>query len=305
MHNSGFSMGRTKPEPSPDKTTDDELTPEEEAEAIAAAHREFQLTDAAPHMVDKGLPEFLDLRDPQIALALMGGTERNLMDNMVSYFLTEEGIKADERQSYGPSRWQYSDDPFDNFDYYAMNGCPNCGAPYDLDNHYSFSFNPPALVCVQCGHRACPLHFENESDTLVDRLQGHHLSASDKLARKSDGTLKTIFNTDASEFDDRADKARGAVYLRGARESCSFGQTSKDWWQNYYLPKDIRMREVKETMRIVAAMGDFKAPTVNEDCEVCGNGQSFFHTFQARSADEGATIMYECTLCHSRRVVNT
>ena len=33
------------------------------------------------------------------------------------------------------------------------------------------------------------------------------------------------------------------------------------------------------------------------DCEKCKGKESFYYALQTRSADEGQTVFYECTLC--------
>ena len=37
--------------------------------------------------------------------------------------------------------------------------------------------------------------------------------------------------------------------------------------------------------------------TITQNCEKCGNDKAYVSSFQTRSADEAATILYTCTKC--------
>lgn len=72
----------------------------------------------------QNVPDFLNVRDEQLSLALLDGMERCMLDDMVSWFLHGEGLDADEKQMWGVPKWNYTEgDPFDSFDYYAVSGC--------------------------------------------------------------------------------------------------------------------------------------------------------------------------------------
>eukprot|EP00918_Siedleckia_nematoides_P084934 GHVU01186711.1.p1 GENE.GHVU01186711.1~~GHVU01186711.1.p1 ORF type:complete len:281 (+),score=19.79 GHVU01186711.1:51-845(+) len=224
------------------------------------------------------LPAFLDVNDNQLCLAALGGLERNVLTDMADYFIQSNGIEANESSGFAKPKFVYTrSDELDNFTYYSGQGCPNCGASYELDKAYQFPQSPPALVCLKCGHRAAPLHFYGENDSLVDRLKGEHLQQG----------------------------GRNCVFLRGTRRYHRFASTGKGWWQNQYRTDAWRNDEVTRRMRSLLSMSSVKAPTVAEDCELCGHNSAFYHAYQARSADEGLTIMYECVSCHNRKVVNS
>ncbi|EUB62435.1 DNA-directed RNA polymerase I subunit RPA12 [Echinococcus granulosus] len=46
-------------------------------------------------------------------------------------------------------------------------------------------------------------------------------------------------------------------------------------------------------------------PSVKRDCYYCGNNRMTYVTMQTRSADEGQTVIYTCTLCKKKEVENT
>lgn len=46
-------------------------------------------------------------------------------------------------------------------------------------------------------------------------------------------------------------------------------------------------------------------PSVNKDCQYCGNDRMTYVTMQSRSADEGQTVIYTCTQCKKKEVENT
>lgn len=71
------------------------------------------------------------------------------------------------------------------------------------------------LFCKSCGHRPCPAHDWDESDSLIDNLE--------KMA-----------NPKPSSSD--------KLYIRSTRRIHDFGQNGKEWWQSYYLPAEYRAK---------------------------------------------------------------
>eukprot|EP01070_Trichotokara_eunicae_P002809 Trichotokara_eunicae@DN2933_c0_g1_i1.p1 len=191
---------------------------------------------------------------------------------MVDMFLQAEGLQADEKRIDGPMKWMYDEeDQFDSFDYYSTSGCINCGGEYVFRAHH---LPLKVLRCEHCGHTPARIHRDGESETLVDRLESN-----------------------GSEGD-------GGVYIRGIRSSYNFGQNAKEWWQSRYVPSALSSANVEKRMNTISMMSKLKAPTIQELCEICGNDTAYYHSFQARSADEGMTIRYECTQCHNRKTFN-
>lgn len=260
---------------------------------------DFTLEDITTFLCDK-TPEFLNVRDDQLSLALLDGMERCMLDDMVSWFLRREGIDSDEKQVWGPPKWNYTEgDPCDSFDYYAVTGCPNCGSSYELDQPYVYHVDPPTLLCLECGYRACQLHFRDESESLVERL-----SSKGQLPSPSSVSSASEPPTAQSATQLAQPGSNAAIYVRGAREQYDFGQKGKEWWQGRYLPRSVRLNDLNRAVTMISMMSKLKAPTIKELCEVCGNTEAYYTTYQARSADEGMTIMYECTRCHHRKTFN-
>eukprot|EP01053_Blabericola_migrator_P013585 Blabericola_migrator_1__13584@NODE_99_length_14373_cov_95_300643_g89_i0_p5_GENE_NODE_99_length_14373_cov_95_300643_g89_i0NODE_99_length_14373_cov_95_300643_g89_i0_p5_ORF_typecomplete_len323_score74_89TFIIS_C/PF01096_18/4_1e02TFIIS_C/PF01096_18/2_7e02TFIIS_C/PF01096_18/1_1e10DEC1_N/PF04625_13/0_026DUF1660/PF07874_11/1_1e02DUF1660/PF07874_11/9_9e02DUF1660/PF07874_11/6_5DUF1660/PF07874_11/4_6Zn_Tnp_IS1595/PF12760_7/46Zn_Tnp_IS1595/PF12760_7/0_78DUF983/PF06170_12/22DUF983/PF06170_12/66zf_Rg/PF17915_ len=252
-------------------------TPPKEKPKVAEAG-DFALNAANWLLSHNNADLLMDLRDSYWCETILGRTPGNLAD-LVNIFLRSHNVYADEKSHWGPPKWQYSNDPYDSFDHYMRNGCPNCGMEFSTDYPHDICLKPvPILLCKACGHVAAPLHFDNESESFVDRLQ------KQKPTEKVD--------------------APGAVYLKGTRRVHDFGQNGKEWWQSYYLPASYRLESSQATLAGSDLLGDSKGEKVKEVCEVCGHDEAFFATFQARSADEGLTIMYECTRCHSRKTFN-
>lgn len=276
----------------------DSSLPDAPTTDIAPRVPDFTLADITQVLCDNP-PDFLDVRDEQLSLALLDGVDRAMLDDMVSWLLTDGSLQADEKRTTKPVKWRYSkEDPYDYFDYYAASGCPNCGMRYELDFPYAYHLNPPTLLCLACGHRACPMHVRGESDTLVDRLE---TPVAKEDAPEDVEPLSVM--TAAKSTAKTEQKEDRAVYVRGSRERHVFGNKGKLWWQDMYLPRPIRLRNLNRTVAL-SMMSTLKAPTIKEVCDVCGNDEAFYTTYQARSADEGMTIMYECTRCHHRKTFN-
>ncbi|EZG60249.1 putative RNA polymerase [Gregarina niphandrodes] len=218
---------------------------------------------------DASLP--VNSRDDQLCAALLN-TERSKLHDLVGLFLHSHGVYADEKDHFGPPKWQYSSAELDHFDYYARNGCPNCGAEFQFLLETDIPLQGLALACQTCGHRCAPMHTEGDSESVADRLDPEYIGG------------------------------RGGIYLRGSRKMHDFGQNNKSWWQNYYLPKKVR-HELQDLLSNNELTSN-KGQRTKETCDACGHDEAFFTTFQARSADEGATILYECTRCHSRKTFN-
>ncbi|CDJ48255.1 RNA polymerase, putative [Eimeria brunetti] len=205
-----------------------------------------------------------------------------------------------------------------SFDWLVALGCLNCGAPVELRRDLvaaaesavaaaaaaaaaakdsgaagaAAGASPAAaaaaaaaaaekavLRCRRCGHDIAPLHSSEESECLVERMEsGAHRKAG---------------------------LASGGVYMYGTRSSCCFGLVGKQQWQQRFLGSDFEKQQLQHHLKIMLAAGEGgKKTTCKELCEKCGNTEAFFSTFQARSADEGMTVMYECTKCHHRKVFN-
>ncbi|KEP60716.1 UNVERIFIED_CONTAM: DNA-directed RNA polymerase I RPA12 [Hammondia hammondi] len=213
-----------------------------------------------------------------------------------------------------------------SYDWLLALGCLNCGRPVTvaddllplLEDGLDAS---AALVCRGCGHHIAPLHGANESDSLIDCMQQ---SRRRNQAGPADGELKRERKTDVKsenrgdgwgdggEVGETANTSAASqalledgVYLFGQRKQHRLGDFSKRWWQQRFLGDRFGERLLEQQLRLVQAFsGSKKGVVCKETCEACGHGEAFFSTFQARSADEGMTVMYECVKCGHRRVFN-
>lgn len=205
-----------------------------------------------------------------------------------------------------------------SFDWLLALGCLNCGKPLSVagdllpcieealgledtrsstdqsgphsreETSSSDSLSPVSFVCRACGHRVCPLHQANESDSLLDAMRASTAAPSDRQGRVHP-------------------LARDGIYLFGHRKQHRLGAFTKRWWQQRFLGSRFAEKQLQQQLRLVEAMtktGPKRGVMCKEICEKCGHDEAFFSTFQARSADEGMTVMYECARCKHRRVFN-
>eukprot|EP01068_Selenidium_serpulae_P007366 Selendium_serpulae@DN4689_c0_g1_i11.p2 len=199
---------------------------------------------------------------------------------------------------------------------------PNCGSA--LDDLWGFAGlddGRPRLQCEKCGHSPAPLHFIGESDALSDRLQGLHLPAEIRneirmrqaVAAAGRDPAEVPPQSGPRQTNDYSLRNRlgshsrppSGIFIRGQRSCYRMSQGEKEWWQDRFRPKAWREQNSTRNLETILGMDKVKAPTTKEICEECGHDTAFYHTFQARSADEGMTIMFECCECHARCVKNT
>ncbi|PHJ19429.1 dna-directed rna polymerase i rpa12 [Cystoisospora suis] len=199
-----------------------------------------------------------------------------------------------------------------SFDWLLALGCLNCGKPLSVAGDLLPSIEealgldgdkfssaeetssaggspvPPSLVCRACGHRVCPLHQANDSDSLVDAMRASTAATSQRQQLSHP-------------------LAQDGIYLFGHRKQHRLGAFTKRWWQQRFLGSRFTEKQLQQQLRLVEAMmktGAKRGVMCKEICEKCGHDEAFFSTFQARSADEGMTVMYECAKCRHRRVFN-
>lgn len=132
------------------------------------------------------------------------------------------------------------------------------------------------------------VHYESEHDSFVERFKGSHLIDKEYIKTKP---AKRSLN-------------KGSIYNYGLREVYTVNNLDKRWWQQQFLPKKVQMEDIEKQMETINLIQSMKGEKAKEICDECGNDEAFFHVFQARSADEGSTIMYECTKCSARKVFN-
>uniref|UniRef100_A0A3B0MV79 DNA-directed RNA polymerase I subunit RPA12 n=1 Tax=Theileria annulata TaxID=5874 RepID=A0A3B0MV79_THEAN len=167
------------------------------------------------------------------------------------------------------------------YDYLVSMGCRNCGSFVDFNNtHMFFGYedsdeNQPRhrpnkfLRCENCNSIISPIFTKNQSDSFYN-----------------------IINKDEQEDD--------KVYLYGMRSAYIFDDNEKQWWKDsvygsYSSNKLLQAKTANKSGK----------QTVKYNCEKCGHDTHLYSTFQARSADEGMSIMYECIKCKNRVVIST
>lgn len=125
-------------------------------------------------------------------------------------------------------------------------------------------FKSGKICCVDCGYIIAPAILSSTREDLLP----------------------------VDSFDDKS------LYLFGCRESYVYDQQGKDLWKDYLNETNISLLEMAKSSFSKGTQ------TVKEICQKCGNEEQYYSTFQARSADEGMTIMYECTSCGNRTTFN-
>ncbi|KAH8742046.1 hypothetical protein FG386_003548 [Cryptosporidium ryanae] len=212
-----------------------------------------------------------------------------IKDFMQSFINTESINTEKQRNSHLP-KIQYSLAKGDNFNSKFTGGCSSCGAVIDLmfsvdaiigeSNSKTTYFNQKYLRCKMCNFKISKFHSMNFSDSIIYPRTKNALRAN-------------------------------SFYVTGIRSSLNFG----NFIRSQMKPNNhINVVKVKSTIkninasnhtwRILDAMQKKKAPKIQEICPECSHNEAFFTQFQARSADEGTTVMYECCRCHHRRIIN-
>ncbi|XP_018325722.1 DNA-directed RNA polymerase I subunit RPA12 [Agrilus planipennis] len=67
---------------------------------------------------------------------------------------------------------------------------------------------------------------------------------------------------------------------------------------------DAYEKNVKEKVS-QGKRGDAEGPIVDRKCPKCGNEKMSYATLQLRSADEGQTVFYTCTVCKYKESENS
>eukprot|EP00922_Rhytidocystis_sp_ex-Travisia-forbesii_P012860 GHVS01019321.1.p1 GENE.GHVS01019321.1~~GHVS01019321.1.p1 ORF type:complete len:405 (+),score=101.93 GHVS01019321.1:237-1451(+) len=336
------------PPPSRTCSTPRSQTPTSSCSEIKTAELLLSLSDQNTEerqlWLSEAMPDELILRDEDLVSDVLA-MDLQTLDDMVEYFCIDERLGEDEFVSAGPVKYEYKEG--DCYDWHVALGCLNCGKPFELFYHYVQLLEPLVLVCLGCGHRACPRHLAGESDCLVERMEGLHLreGGGDNESRREqqheqqeqNDEWKMLLldddNVDDESMEGTASSSasggmsppsssssscssssrsshmyKGApstgIYLYGSRKQHNFGQFDKSWWQDNFLSQEFRDGRMLHHLRVVTTMGQKKGVTCQEECLLCGHDRAFYQVYQARSADEGMTIMFECCSCRNRKVFN-
>lgn len=248
----------------------------------------FSTLQAVEEVVRKHILVNLDVNDCETSSVLLGRPKAQL-EALASSLLQEEMEKGLQEQNaqFGPNKFEYEEG--DSYDWHLALGCLNCGAPYDLNDRLydlnnkknqldlknqesNISSAPFCLFCSYCGQRACAKHYNYESEGLQDRLESKE-------------------NCD------------GSIYLYGCRRQYNFGPHNKRWWQEKLCPPEHQSSNLASLLFGESAeVPENKGATCHEECKMCGHNVAYYKCYQARSADEGMTIMYECCACGNRTI---
>lgn len=171
-----------------------------------------------------------------------------------------------------------------SYDYLVALGCRSCNSSVDFKSSHLFFDRDngnrmrPELKCQSCGDTIAPIFSSNCTDSCIDSCR---MSAT--FGRGNEG-----------------EKA----YMYGFRQGCEFGDSGKRWWKDYTRSKKSQSDD--STSLFMAKNANKNArEIVKQLCDKCGCEEAYYSTFQARSADEGMTVMFECKGCKNRTVVNT
>ncbi|KAH8583802.1 RNA polymerase [Cryptosporidium sp. chipmunk genotype I] len=215
--------------------------------------------------------------------------EPYIIKDLMQSFIYTEDINATKQRNSNFPKFQFSFSKGDNFNSKLYGGCPSCGSSYDFlflldafDNKYatlSQIMVEKHLKCKICNQQFLKLHNQNISDSSITT------------------------NCNSNSFKKKR------IYISGIRKSLYFGTSNKWWAKSINSGKrigesDNKLSKSNSVMRVLDAMHKKKAPKIQEICPECSHNEAFFTQFQARSADEGTTVMYECCKCQHRRVVN-
>ncbi|KAJ1607760.1 hypothetical protein OJ253_2211, partial [Cryptosporidium canis] len=228
------------------------------------------------------LPTKLNIGEEGVSNELTNIESFTIKDLMQSFIYSEDINATKQRNSNFP-KFQFSFSKGDNFNSKLNGGCPKCGNSYDFlflldgfDNEYSTDYSKikeyQYLRCKICGHIFLMLRNQNVSDSSIN---------TNDITRTTE---------------------KSCIYISGIRKSLYFGTSNKWWAKSARFGKGTgesgdRLGNSNRTMRVLDAMHKKKAPIIKEVCPECSHNEAFFTQFQARSADEGSTVMYECCKC--------
>ncbi|KAH7647439.1 hypothetical protein FG379_002560 [Cryptosporidium bovis] len=217
-------------------------------------------------------------------------TENFTVKDFMQSFINSENINAEKQRNSDLPRFQYTFSKGDNFNSRLIGGCSSCGAALDLmfsigtlsgeNNPKTAHLCQKGLKCKMCSYKSLKLHNIDVSDSIVRPRTKNTLCSS-------------------------------SFYIVGIRNSMNFGSYIRWWMKPKNYKNTIRLKYIannaktsKDSIRILDAMQKKKAPRIKETCPECSHEEAFFTQFQARSADEGTSVMYECCKCRHRRVIN-
>ncbi|CDR94357.1 hypothetical protein, conserved [Babesia bigemina] len=239
---------------------------------------------------------YVSTHDPKFNRSIANLNVKESID-MAHYLYVESGLYSSRRELSNNFKYQIPSHLVDSaateglkfkdnvcYDYLVALGCRGCNRSVDFKSPGMF-FDGSAgntmrrdLQCPRCGHTIAPIFSSSCTDDYVDSLR-----RSAAFGRGNEG-----------------EKA----YMYGFRQGCEFDNSGKKWW-NDFSRREGAAADEGSTLFMAKNANKSSREVVKQLCEKCGCEEAYYSTFQARSADEGMTVMYECKHCKNRTVVNT
>ncbi|ORM39328.1 uncharacterized protein BXIN_3078 [Babesia sp. Xinjiang] len=245
---------------------------------------------------EQGANISVSAHDPEFNTSIANLNVREAID-MVHYLQAESGLDAGGRELTRNFKYQMHPSSINtesvnslenkdhvSYDYLVAVGCRRCNSSVDFKSANAF-FDRNAgnamrthLTCQDCGTIIAPIFSSNCTDVLVD--------SCNRLATFGRGT--------------EGEKA----YMYGFRQGWEFDRSGKRWWTDLLHPAGP-VADDSNALFMAKNANKGGREVVRQLCEKCGCEEAYYSTFQARSADEGMTVMYDCKRCKKRTVVNT
>ncbi|EDO07268.1 Transcription factor S-II (TFIIS) family protein [Babesia bovis T2Bo] len=243
---------------------------------------------------ESGKNVLIPVTDPRFNSSIAKINVKEAMD-MAQYLYAESGFDAEGRVVTNNFKYQIHSSKVNpnvlnlverkdhvSYDYLIALGCLRCKTSVNFKSPHSFFDSDSSirqeLRCQTCNEVIAPIFSSNCTDVLVDSLEKRAT-----FGRGNEG-----------------EKA----YIYGYRQSCEFDRSSKKWWMDS-LKDDGERAGDDNTLFMAKNANKSSREVVKQLCDNCGFEEAYYSTFQARSADEGMTVMYECKRCKNRTVVNT
>lgn len=217
--------------------------------------------------------------------------------DMAQYLYAERGLDSTGRSLQNHFKYQIPTSILDNkhsdylksrdhvsYDYLVAMGCRRCNSTVNFRSSQVFfdrnngNKMKQELKCEACNATIAPIFGSNCTDSCVDSC-----------------VMSATFG--------RGDEGEKA-YMYGFRQGCEFDYGGKKWWKDV-IQRSKNKQTDSTTLAMAKNANKSSRETVKQICEKCGCDEAYYSTFQARSADEGMTVMYECKGCKRRSVVNT
>lgn len=152
-------------------------------------------------------------------------------------------------------------------------GCNLCGHKLKVSDNFKIEDEKLLVTCSNCNHK----------DIEVQKLDAsYHYGANNLKCNENNNYY--VFKT--------------------TEKIVSFDPKKKKWWQSRFKSTFSSSQDSETLLDETLEVLDNRA-IVEEVCEKCNHNKAYYSTFQARSADEGSTILFECMNCSYKKVLNS